>query len=78
MNQEAKLYSRENSTIVVATVAASASLLILSFSLQQFNHSWDRLGLLFSLLVPGYREITIFTVDYFEYTKELKKRIWFR
>jgi len=69
--EEARLYSRENSTLVFATVAASASLLILTFALQKSDRLpiWDWIGFIFSLLGPAYREVTILTIDFFDYKK---------
>jgi len=71
--EEDRLYSRENSTLVFATVAASASLLILTFVLQNFVpplFSWiANIGFVFSILGPLYREVTIFTIDLSDYRR---------
>jgi len=73
MAQEDRLHSRENSTLVFATVAASASLLILTFVLQNFippQVSWIAgFGFAFSILGPLYREVTIFTIDLSDYRR---------
>jgi len=71
---KAKLHARENSTLVFATVAASASLLILTLLLQAPEPSkipwWTKyVGVLFSILGPLYRGFTIFTVDRIDYGK---------
>ena len=59
------LNTRENSTLGVATTAASASLVLFGLEnlspLQQGIISWA--GLVFSILGIGYRELTILTID---------------
>lgn len=72
--RRARLHARENSTLVFATVAASASLLFLIFVLDNFEPTqitdWVRwVGFLFSILGPLYREVTIFTIDGIDYRK---------
>ena len=55
-----KLNTRENSTLVVATVASSASLVLLTaLESPQFHYY----GLVFALLGILYRELTIFSSD---------------
>lgn len=70
---EARLNTRENSTLVFATVAESASLLILTFALQgpDLSPIWHWIGFIFSLLGSGYREVTILTIDFLDH-KEIK------
>jgi len=63
---------RENSTLVFAAVAASASLVVLAIVLQTLPYqeiplSIRCIGFLFSLLGPLYREVTIFTIDMIDY-----------
>jgi len=70
----AKLHARENSTLVFATVAASASLIVLALVLQTPDSlkipEWVKyVGLFFSILGPLYRCYTIFTVDRIDYKK---------
>jgi hypothetical protein len=61
------LSTRENSTLVFSTVAASASLAILIVTLEAIKPSWFGLafgvGFLFSTLGFVYREATIFGVN---------------
>lgn len=77
-----RLHARENSTLILATVAASASLLILatvfdnSVSLQDSWISW--IGLIFSMLGPLYREVTIFTIDLSDYRRIGERRREYR
>jgi hypothetical protein len=70
-----ELSSRENSTLVFSTVAASASLAILVLTLESMNKEWFSLafwmGFLFSLAGFLYREATIFGIDTENYN-ELK------
>lgn len=55
-----RVNTRENSTLVVATVASSAALVLLTaFDSSQF-HCY---ALVFALLGISYREITIFSID---------------
>jgi hypothetical protein len=62
-----ELSTRENSTLVISTIAASVSLAILAVALQAVNESWFGsafvTGFAFSLLSFVYRETTIFLVD---------------
>lgn len=71
---ESKLQSRENSTLMFASIAASASLLVFAL-LWEKNDSlqvpyWVSVfGFIFSILGPLYREITIFTIDNADYRR---------
>ena len=70
--EENRVLARENSTLVFATVAASASLLFLALVLQEPISSqkpeWVKyVGLMFSILGPLYREFTIFGIDRIDY-----------
>lgn len=73
----AEISARENSTLVISTVAASASLAIMSVVVQNGNVSRPELGgiaLLFSIVGFLYREVTILSVerqDYIELDKHL-------
>lgn len=71
MAQKNRIAARAEATLVIATVAASASLLFLILAIQFSNRSpiWNWIGFMFSLLGPTYREVTIFTIDYFDYKK---------
>lgn len=67
---QARIGTRESSTLTIATVAASASLVLLALSASpgSYNstthHSWLRFGgFLFALLGILYRETTILTID---------------
>jgi len=75
--EEDRIHARENSTLVFATVAASASLLILTFVLQKFvppQILWiNSIGFIFSILGPLYREVTIFSIDRIDY-RGIRKR----
>jgi len=80
MELQDRVNARENSTLVFSTVVASASLVVLAVVLQDFNlnilktQPWIKdVGLMFSLLGPLYREITIFTIDYLDYKKMPKQ-----
>jgi len=68
-----ELSSRENSTLVFSTVAASASLAVLVLALASTNLEWFSLefcmGFLFSLAGFLYREATIFGIDNENYTE---------
>lgn len=60
------LRSRENSTLVIATVAASVSLALFGLFLQKDIQEKDWIiaaGIIFSLVGPLYRALTIFTID---------------
>ena len=65
------LSSRENSTLVVSTVAASVSITILAIRLESPSNEWFLLsfliGFLFSFLGFLYRELTIHGIDEAEY-----------
>lgn len=67
-----ELSTRENSTLVVSTIAASVSLAILAVAMQSTNAPWFGssfvMGFAFSLLSFLYRETTIFFVDSKDYT----------
>jgi hypothetical protein len=65
--------TRENSTLVVATVASSASLLLMTLNSQTSHYC---LGLLFALLGILYRELTILFSDNPDYKRlhELEKK----
>ncbi len=67
-----ELSTRENSTLVVCTIAASVSLAILAVAMQSINAPWFGssfvMGFAFSLLSFLYRETTIFFVDSKDYT----------
>jgi hypothetical protein len=72
MDPQDKITARENSTLVFATVAASASLLVLAVVLQTpygqgIPLSIRGIGFLFSLLGPLYRDVTVFTIDQIDY-----------
>ncbi len=76
MELQDRINARENSTLVFATVAASASLVVLAVVLQYPDlkilkiYPWVKhIGLMFSVLGPLYREVTIFTIDYLDYRK---------
>jgi hypothetical protein len=62
-----ELSTRENSTLVVSTVAASASIAILAIRLESAKTEWFFLlfclGFIFSLLGLLYREATVFGVE---------------
>jgi len=63
---QSRLSTRETSTLTVATVAASASLVVLQLTVtdKATSHAWLRLaGFLFALLGFLYRETTIYTAD---------------
>lgn len=66
-----EISSRENSTLVVATLAASVSLSILAFALQLISSRlFDVtmiMGLLFAVFGFSYREVTILGVDTKDY-----------
>jgi hypothetical protein len=68
-----ELSSRENSTLVVSTVAASVSLSILAFVIQSIgSRLFDiamTVGLLFSIFGFFYREVTILGVDVKDFQK---------
>jgi len=68
-----ELSSRENSTLVVSTLAASVSLSILAFAIQPMgSRLFDVamiMGLLFSVIGFSYREVTILGVDIRDYDK---------
>ena len=60
------LRSRENSTLVIATVAASVSLALFGLFLQKDaqEKNWiAAVGIIFSLVGPLYRALTIYTID---------------
>jgi hypothetical protein len=63
---QSRLGTRETSTLTLATVAASASLIILQLTVTDkgLSHLWLRLaGCLFALVGFLYREMTIYTAD---------------
>lgn len=66
-----ELSSRENSTLVVSTIAASASLAVLAFSIPIINEpmfNWAFLmGVIFSFVGLLYREVTVLLVDSSDY-----------
>ena len=59
--------SRENSTLVVSTLAASVSMAILAVRLETLEAEWFSfafaIGIVFPLLGFLYREITIYSID---------------
>ncbi len=59
-----KAQTRENSTLVIATVASSASIVILTTSKCLGLHFF---ALVFALFGIFYRELTIFSIDRIEY-----------
>ena len=67
-----ELSTRENSTLVVSTIAASVSLAILAVAMQSTDAPWFGsafvMGFAFSLLSFLYRETTILFVDSKDYT----------
>jgi hypothetical protein len=66
-----ELSSRENSTLIVSTIAASASLAILAVATQHGNappfDSTFLIGIAFSFIGFIYREVTVFFVDLQDY-----------
>src|SRR3990170_3939560 len=75
MGLQDRVNARENSTLVFATVAVSASLVVLAVVLERRlvilnTYPWIKdVGLMFSILGPLYRETTIFTIDYLDYKR---------
>jgi hypothetical protein len=73
---QARINTRETSTLTIATVAASASLVLLALaanpesSFAYTHHAWLRFaGFLFALLGIIYRELTILTADAADYSR---------